>query len=74
MMACGRKLLKKRMKTQANIVANMTKSDFQNGGRWLTVSIWSVVAVDKVIEKVKGNSTKGSYTDKCYQSVGHRLL
>ena len=35
LMACGRKLLKKRMKTQANIVANITKSDFQNGGRWL---------------------------------------
>ena len=33
LMACGRKLLKKRMKTHANMVANITKSDFQNGGR-----------------------------------------
>ena len=73
-MACGRKLLKKRMRTHANIVANITKSDFQNGGALATVSIWSVVAVDEVIEKVKGNSTKGPYTDKCYQSVGHRLV
>ena len=35
LMTGGRKLLKKRMKTHANMVANITKSDFQNGGRWL---------------------------------------
>ena len=73
-MACGRKLLKKRMRTHANIVANMTKSDFQNGGRWLRSVSGPVVAVDEVIEKVKGNSTKGPYTDKCYQSVSYGLV
>ena len=38
-------------------LANITKSD----SRWralATVSIWSVVAVDEVVEQVEGNSTK----------------